>query len=112
MAAVKAINKQVGISPKRVRLVLNAIKGMPVQQALDRLQFTPGPTASKVAAVLRSAASNAENNAGMDPSRLKVVNAYADQAVKMRRFRANSRGRVGRVEREASHITILVDEAV
>jgi large subunit ribosomal protein L22 len=107
---VKAVGKQVGISPKRIRLVLRAIQGMQVNDAVEALRFQPGPTAANVSAVLRSAAANAENNNGMDPSRLKVVTAFANQAVSLRRFRARSRGRVGHVRRQASHITIIVDE--
>ncbi len=106
----KAVGKQVGISTKRVRPVLRAIQGMQVKDAVEALRFQPGPTAASIAAILRSAAANAENNNGMDPSRLTVVTAYADQAVELRRFRARSRGRVGRVRRRASHITIIVDE--
>jgi large subunit ribosomal protein L22 len=108
--SVKAVGKQVGISPKRVRLLLRAIQGMPVSDAIESLRFQPGSTAENVSAILRSAAANAENNNSMDPTRLKVVTAYADQAVSLRRFRARSRGRVGHVRRKASHITIVVDE--
>lgn len=108
--SVKAVGKQVGVSPKRVRLLLRAIQGMPVSDAIESLRFQPGSTAESVSAILRSAASNAENNNSMDPTRLKVVTAYADQAVSLRRFRARSRGRVGHVRRKASHITIVVDE--
>jgi large subunit ribosomal protein L22 len=107
---VKAMGKQVGISPKRVRLVLRAIQGMPVNDAVEALRFQPGPTAASVSAVLRSAAANAENNNGMDPTRLKVVTGFVNKAVSLRRFRARSRGRVGHVRRQASHITIVVDE--
>ncbi len=110
MMAVKARAKQVGISPKRVRLVLDTLRGRSVLEVLEELRFYPGPTAEAVASILKSAAANAENNNAMDPTRLKVVGAFADQAVVMRRFRARSRGRVGRVRRQASHITILVDE--
>lgn len=107
---VKAVGKQVGISPKRVRLLLRAIQGMQVTDAVEALRFQPGPIAENVSAILRSAAANAENNNAMDPTRLKVVTAFADQAVVLRRFRARSRGRVGHVRRKASHITIVVDE--
>jgi large subunit ribosomal protein L22 len=107
---VRAVGKQVGISPKRVRLVLDALRGMQVQDAIEALRFQPGPTAEKVAEILRSAAANAENNNAMNPTRLKVVEAFANQAVFARRFRARSRGRVGHVRRRASHITIVVDE--
>ena len=107
---VKAMSKQVGISPKRVRLVLRALQGRPVLAALDELRFQPGPTAEEIAGLLKSAAANAENNNGLDPTKLVVTSAYANQGVQMRRFRARSRGRVGRVRRQASHITIVVDE--
>jgi large subunit ribosomal protein L22 len=107
---VKAVGKQVGISVKRVRLVLDQLRGKHVQDAVEALRFTPGPTAAAVSAILRSAAANAENNNAMDPSRLTVVLAYADQGVSLRRVRARSRGRVGRVRRQASHITIVVDQ--
>ena len=107
---VKAVGKQVGISVKRVRLVLDQLRGKHVHDVVEALRFTPGPTAEAVSAILRSAAANAENNNGMDPSRLTVKLAYADQAVSLRRVRARSRGRVGRVRRRASHITIVVDQ--
>ena len=106
----RATAKQIGVSPKKVRPLLRAIQGRPVSILLDELKFRPGSTAEEVASLLKSASANAENNDGLDPTRLVVVSAYANQAVKMRRFRARSRGRVGRVERQASHITIVVDE--
>lgn len=108
--SVKAVGRQVGISAKRLRPLLRTLKGRQVQTALDELRFQPGPTAEEVAALLKSASANAENNNGLDPSRLVVVTAYANQAVRMRRFRARSRGRASRINRPASHITIVVDE--
>ncbi len=107
---VRAVGRQVGISPKRVRLLLRELQGRPAQQALDGLRFQPGPTAEEIAGLLRSAMANAENNNGLDPTKLVVVSAYADQGVQMRRLRSRSRGRVGRVRRQSSHITIVVDE--
>ena len=96
---VKAVGRQVGISTKRLRPVLRALRGMRVQDAIEALRFQPGPTVERVSAILRSAAANAENNNAMDPTRLKVVGAFADQAVFTRRFRARStsthRGREG-----------------
>lgn len=108
--AVRALGKQIGISPKRVRPLLRAIQGRPAQAALNELRFQPGPTAEQVRKLLKSAAANAENNEGMDPTRLVVVSAFANQGVPSRRMRARSRGRMGRVRRQASHITIIVDE--
>ena len=107
---VKAVAKGVGISTKRVRPLLRALMGKDVQQSLDALRFQPGPVAEKVAAVLKSAAANAENNHALDPSRLKVVAAYADPGPVLKRFRARARGRVGRIVRHSSHLTVVVDE--
>ena len=108
--AVKAMLKGVGISRKRLEPAIEIVRGKPVQQALDILKFQPGPAAEKVAKVLRSAAANAENNAGLNIGRLRVVRAFADRGPVLRRWRAKARGRVGRIRRPTSHITIEVDE--
>jgi len=107
---VRAVAHGVGISAKRARPWLQAIMGKGVQQAMDALRFQPGPVAEKIAAVLKSAAANAENNHALDPSRLKVVAAYADSGPVLKRFRARARGRVGRIIRHSSHLTVVVDE--
>jgi large subunit ribosomal protein L22 len=108
--AVRAVAKGVGISAKRVRPLMNALRGKNVQASLDSLRFIPGPVALHVAKVLRSAAANAENNMMMNMGRLKIVRAYADGGPMTKRIRARARGRVGRILRHSSHITIEVDE--
>ncbi len=108
--AVRAMLKGVGMSAKRLRPALEIVRGKPVQEALDTLRFQPGPAAARVAKVLRSAAANAENNAGLNASRLRVVSAAADVGPVVKRWRAKARGRVGRIRRPTSRITIVVDE--
>ncbi|MBM3941110.1 MAG: 50S ribosomal protein L22 [SAR202 cluster bacterium] len=106
----KAVVRNVGISTKRFMPLVGTLKGKRVQEALEALRFVPGPTAAKVAEALKSAAANAENNANQNPERLVVVAAYVDGSFFLPRSRARSRGRVGRVKRRLSHLTIVVDE--
>ncbi len=107
---VRASVKQIGISPRKVGLVLDAVKGKKVSEALTILNFLPTPTARVVAKVVKSAAANAENNYQMAPAQLRIVKAYADKGQNLRRFRASARGRVSPYHRRFSHITIIVEE--
>ena len=108
--AVKAMSKSVGISPKKLRHLMRTVQGMRVQEALDALRFMTSPAAARVAKVVHSAAANAENTLMLNPSRLRVVSAYADPGPVLKRFRARARGRAGPLLRRTSHITVLVDE--
>ncbi|MDE2765713.1 MAG: 50S ribosomal protein L22 [Chloroflexota bacterium] len=109
--AVRSVLKNVGMSTKRVRPLVDAVRGKPVQAAIDALRFHPGPAAEQVNKALRSAAANAENNEGMNLARLRVVAAAADPGPVIKRWRAKARGRVSRIKRRSCHITIVVDEA-
>ncbi|MCS7003026.1 MAG: 50S ribosomal protein L22 [Dehalococcoidia bacterium] len=110
MPEVRAVAKRVGVSPRKVRLIIDLIRGKRVAEALTLLQFLPQPSARDVAKVVKSAAANAENNNLMDPDRLVIVRAFADDGPSLRRFRARSRGRVSPIRRRTSHITVYVDE--
>src|SRR3989337_694988 len=103
---VKATAKQIGISARKVRLVVDAIRGRKVDEALSILRFMPTPAAREVAKVVRSAAANAENNFQMAISDLRIVRAQADEARTMKRFRARARGRMSPILKRASHITV------
>lgn len=114
---VKVISKGVGVSPRRVRPFLDAIRGKRVNEALNILAFTPSPWArviSKIvrSAIVRSAAANAENNLLMEPDDLRIVEVYADGGPTLKRFRPEARGRAGRITKRTSHITVVVDEEV
>ena len=108
--AVKAMAKNVGISPRKVRRVLSIVRGKKVGEALEILNFLLTPAAKEVAKTVKSAASNAENNDMMAQSDLRIVAIHADPGVVLRRFRARSRGRASRIIKRTSHITVLVDE--
>jgi large subunit ribosomal protein L22 len=107
---VKAISKDTGISPRKVRLLVDMVRGKRVDEALSLLKFTPTPTARVVAKVVKSAAANAENNFQMDPADLKIVGIFADEARTMKRFRPRARGRAAPILKRSSHITVIVAE--
>ena len=107
---VKAVAKDTGVSPRKVRLVVDLVRGKKVDDALNILRFVPSPTARVVAKVVKSAAANAENNFEMSPSDLKIVSIFADEARTLKRFRARARGRISPILKRSSHITVIVDE--
>lgn len=107
---VRAVAKNTGIPPRKVRLLADMVRGKRVDEALSTLTFTPTPTARVVAKVVKSAAANAENNFQMYPSELRVVSIFVDEARTQRRFRAGPRGRVKPIHKRSSHITVVVAE--
>ncbi len=106
----RAIAKNVGHPPRKVRRVTNAIRGRRVSEALAILQFLPNTPARDVYAVLASAAANAENNYSADPDELWVQNAIIDEGITAKRFRARPHGRASRIMRRSSHITVYVTD--
>jgi large subunit ribosomal protein L22 len=107
---VRAIAKDTGISPRKVRPLVDMVRGKKVDEALALLQFAPTPTARVVAKVVKSAAANAENNYQMDPAELKIVSISADEARTMKRYRPRARGRSTPILKRSSHITVVVSE--
>ena len=105
---VRAIAKDIGISPRKVRLLVDMVRGKRVDEALNILRFAPTPTARVVAKVVKSAAANAENNFQMDPSDLRIVKIFADAAPSLKRYRPRARGRVSPILKRSSHITVIV----
>ena len=108
--AVKAVAKNVSISPSKIRRVLKIVRGQRVETALQILGFLPTPAAREVAKVVKSAANNAENNNMISQGDLKIIAIHADAGVTLRRTRARSRGRANRITKRTSHITVVVDE--
>jgi large subunit ribosomal protein L22 len=107
---VRAISKDTGISPRKMRLLVNMVKGKKVEEALNILRFAPTPNAQVVAKTIKSAAANAENNFQMTPSDLKIVKITADEARILKRFKARARGRANQILKRSSHITVVVSE--
>lgn len=106
---VRAVAKYVGISHKKLGLVADVVRGMKVEEALGVLRFYTTPSALAISKVIKSAASNAENNNQVPMSDLKVVGLYIDKGSMMKRSRPQARGRVNPIRRRSSHITAVVD---
>jgi large subunit ribosomal protein L22 len=107
---VKAISKDTGVSPRKMRLIVGMVKGKKVEEALNILRFAPTSNAVIVAKTIKSAAANAENNFQMTPSELKIVKITADEARMLKRFRPRARGRANQILKRSSHITVVVSE--
>ena len=100
-----------GYSVKKVKRILDLVRGRTVDEALGILEFMQSPIAAQVAKVVKSASANAENDAlSGDPSSMRIVETYANMAPKLLRFRARARGRGTRIIRRNSHITVVIDE--
>ncbi|MBM2824574.1 MAG: rplV [Dehalococcoidales bacterium] len=107
---VRAVVKDTGVAPRKMRLLVDMVRGKKVDEALNLLRFTSSPSAKFVAKVIKSAAANAENNFQVSTADLKIVRIFADQSRTLKRFRARSRGRASPVLRRSSHITVIVAE--
>ncbi|MEJ2657751.1 MAG: 50S ribosomal protein L22 [Desulfobacterales bacterium] len=107
---VRAVAKYVRISPQKVRKLIDAVKGKPVEEGLDLLKFMPQKAASIVEKAIRSAVANADQHPDMDVDSLVIQNITADQGPTLKRFRARARGRGTRILKRTSHITVILSE--
>lgn len=105
-----AVVRYVRISSRKVKPVIDLIRGKSVAQAQAILEFTPKSAASIVGKLLASAVANAENNQSMSKDTLMVAEVYANQGPSLKRFRAKSRGMAGSIVKRTSHITIILDQ--
>ena len=107
---VKAINKNVRTSPRKLALVCNFIKGKKADIALRDLQFTRKKIANDVSKTVKSAISNAENNNQLDIDNLFIKEAYVGKSLVMKRFRPRAKGRASPIKKPFSRITIILSE--
>ncbi|MEM9443367.1 MAG: 50S ribosomal protein L22 [Pseudomonadota bacterium] len=105
-----AMARLLRISPQKLNLVAEMIRGMKAEDALNQLQFSNKAIARDVKKVLMSAVANAENNHGLDVDSLVVAEASVGKSLIMKRFRPRARGRAGRIEKPFSRIRIVVEE--
>lgn len=106
----KAVLKYARISPRKVRFMVDAVKGKPVETAISTLKFMPQKAAAILEKLMRSAASNADQNHGLDVDDMVVKNIIVDQGPTLKRFRERARGRGARILKRTSHITIVLAE--
>jgi large subunit ribosomal protein L22 len=105
-----ATSKDTGISVKKLLPILNLVRGRNIEEALSILEFMTSPAAANVAKAVKSASSNAESEMLNQSSDLRIVEIYANEGRRLKRFRARARGRVGKIIRRNSHITVVVGE--
>ena len=104
----KAVLRMLRISPQKLNLVAQLIRGKKVEKALADLEFSHKRISGQVKKVLESAIANAENNHGLDTDALVVAEAFVGNSLVMKRFMARGRGRSSRIEKPFSHLTIIV----
>ena len=108
---VKAVARTIRISPQKLNLVAETIRGLKVNKALDQLTFSRKRVAGDVKKLLTSAIANAEHNFGMDIDTLVVLEAYVGKAMVMKRWHAAAKGSGHRIMKPFSNLTIVVGEA-
>ncbi len=99
----------VRVSATKARRVIDLVRGKSVAEALDILRWAPQAASEPVAKVIASAAANAQNNDGLDPSTLVVATVYADEGPTAKRIRPRAQGRAFRIRKRTSHITVIVE---
>ncbi len=107
---VSATLKYIRHSPRKVRLVVDAVRGKQVDEALAMLRYMPQHSARDVAAVLKSAKANAENNLLLSAESLYIKEIVANEAPRMKRIHARARGRADRIIKRMSHVTVTVED--
>ncbi len=107
---VRSTAKTVRIAPRKVRLVLDLIRGKDAEEALAILKFTPNKGAAIVYKVLKSAMANASHNHQLDETKLYVKECYANEAVTLKRFMPRAKGRAFGINKRCSHVTVVVEE--
>ncbi len=106
----KAYVHAIRTSPRKLNLVAQSIRGLDAERALNALSFSRRRIAQDVKKVLQSAIANAENNHMLDVDRLMVAEATVGRTFVIKRFRARARGRIGRLEKPFSNLTVIVRE--
>ncbi len=110
MMDIKAKGKFLRISPRKVRLVADLVKGKPVEIGLNTLKFMPNKAAGLVEKILRSAVANADHNYHVNVDSLFIKNVIVDGGPTLKRFGARARGRGTRILKRSSHITVIVEQ--
>ena len=106
----RAITKFIRLSPRKVRLVVDQIRGKGVEEALNILKFTPKRSALVVSKTLRTAVANAESTQSVDVDQLYVKQVKVDETGMWKRFTPRAQGRATRNRKRLSHVTIVLDE--
>jgi large subunit ribosomal protein L22 len=107
---VRAINKHLPISPQKLRLVCDQVRGMGAEQAQVVLQYMPQKGSDLVGKTLTSALANAVNNFDLNPTDLHIAEIFADEGPRLKRFKAGARGRYKPRVKRTAHLTVILAE--
>lgn len=107
---VRASTKHLSISPRKLRLVCDQVRGMDAEQARIVLNFIPQKGAALISKTLSSAMANAENNFDLNPATLYISEIYADEGPRLKRFTAGARGRYKPRVKRTAHLTVILAE--
>jgi len=107
---VIARNTRIRVSPRKMRLVIDVVRGKDVNEALAILRFMPNKSANEIYKTLRSAQATADHNYDMDPDDLYIKAIYADDGPTYKRWKARARGRVNEILKRTAHLTVVVAE--
>ena len=108
---VKAVAKDIGISARKVRLVIDAVRGLPVNDALIQLRHIHRRASPMIEKVIRSAMANAQQEGNIDVDRLHVAEAYCNEGPTLKRWRPRAMGRVYSIMKRTSHICVILRES-
>lgn len=108
MTTTKAYLRDIRIAPRKMRMVVNQIRGKSAAEALDVLQFTLKKGGEPVRKLLDSAIANAVTNHSMDADALYVAEVYVDQGATLKRWRPRAMGRATRINKKTSHVTLVL----
>lgn len=106
----KAVTKHIRIAPRKVRIVVDLIRGKNVGEAFAILKYTPKVASEVLEKILKSAVANAEHNYDMNADKLYVAAAYVDQGPTLKRIHPRSRGQAFKILKRTSHVTLVVKE--
>ncbi|MBE9570471.1 MAG: 50S ribosomal protein L22 [Proteobacteria bacterium] len=106
----RAVAKFVRISPRKIRLVMDQVRGKQVGEALNMLSFAPQRGARILKKLVNSAIANAEQNTGVDVDSLYIMRVYADEGPTLKRWRPRAQGRATSIRKRTSHLTVVLNE--
>ncbi len=107
---IKAAAKYVRVSPRKIRLIMDEVRGKKVEDALHMLSFAPQKGAFILKKLIDSAVANAENNRGIDVDTLYIKRIFGDEGPTLKRWRPRAQGRATRIRKRTSHLTVILDE--
>jgi len=105
----RAVARHVRISPQKIRLLMDQVRGKRVEEALNSLSFAPQRGARMLKKLIDSAVANAQENEGMDVDSLYIAKVFADQGPTLKRWRPRALGRATRIRKRTSHLTVVLE---